>query len=90
MQLREIAWQEQQVSPRSLQLKNVGILRRARHIHDSLLESFKTLETVDDNRLPLPESGRFSPTFLTEMGHAHITDKRIDSVGNSADRGSTV
>ncbi|ORY03570.1 hypothetical protein BCR34DRAFT_520715 [Clohesyomyces aquaticus] len=90
MQLREIAWQEQQASSRSSRLKNVGILRRARYIHDSLLESFRTLETVDDSRLPLPESGRFSPTFLTEMGHAHVTDKRMDSVGDSADGSSTL
>jgi hypothetical protein len=68
-QAQQIAWQQRQTDSSSgaKRMKNLSLIRRARMYHDSLLQSFKSLETGHDMRLPEPESGRFSPTFLTEI-----------------------
>jgi hypothetical protein len=68
-QAQQLAWQQRQTDSSSgaKRMKNLSLVRRARMYHDSLLQSFKSLETGHDMRLPKPESGRFSPTFLTEI-----------------------
>ncbi|KAF2267293.1 hypothetical protein CC78DRAFT_566250 [Lojkania enalia] len=83
MAQRQIAWQNSSTkrgTPR-------GLFERARYIHNSLLETFKTLETVD-MELPAPESGRFSATFLTEIETAHLPKERATSSNDSGTRHS--
>ncbi|KAF2113622.1 hypothetical protein BDV96DRAFT_688594 [Lophiotrema nucula] len=65
-QPREAGLREQQG------LTNDHKFSRVRRVHDSLLESFKALETTDDADLPKPASGRFTPTFLTDVEIAHL------------------
>jgi uncharacterized membrane protein len=84
VQLQQMAWNEQQASEEAKTSGKSSFLRRARRYHDSLLFSLKTMETGKSFRLPEPESGRFSPTFLTEIEHETITKERTNSQSDSA------
>ncbi|KAF2119898.1 hypothetical protein BDV96DRAFT_566279 [Lophiotrema nucula] len=77
---REEAYQRQRErSDESSQ--RFGFRWRARRFHDSLLESFKDSETIHDRRLPVPESGRFSPSFITGIDGDNSSKEMSDSLG---------
>jgi hypothetical protein len=68
--------------------KSFGFRRRARRFHDSLLETFKTTETVNDIGLPIPPSGRFSPTFITDIEAGYASKDRTDLLESSSNQGT--
>ncbi|KAF1849696.1 uncharacterized protein K460DRAFT_390372 [Cucurbitaria berberidis CBS 394.84] len=76
---REEAFRNQKEASDESSQRN-GFRRRARQLHDSLLESFKDSETIHDDTLPVPESGRFSPTFLTNISDDNSAKDRADSL----------
>ncbi|OAK95324.1 hypothetical protein IQ06DRAFT_309680 [Phaeosphaeriaceae sp. SRC1lsM3a] len=71
---QRLAWEGR--ATESTSGKRSGIIKRARLYHDSLLQSFKSLETRHDMNLPNPETGRFSPTFLTEIQNNDLTTEK--------------
>ncbi|KAF2142290.1 uncharacterized protein K452DRAFT_358129 [Aplosporella prunicola CBS 121167] len=78
---REQAHQEQKTSSSR---KSSGLRGRARRFHDSILDSIRTTETVSDLDLPMPASGRFSPTFITEYEPESTPKNKINSMETSS------
>ncbi|KAF2009716.1 hypothetical protein BU24DRAFT_497285 [Aaosphaeria arxii CBS 175.79] len=77
VRFQHLAIQGQLDSSNSTSWKSSSLFRRAGYLHNSLLRTFKELETGDPLRLPEPESGRFSPTFLAEIENAHSEERGI-------------
>jgi hypothetical protein len=86
---KQAAWEEAQKesSEAASKSKKSSLFRRMRTYHDSLLTTFRELETGRDMRLPEPESGRFSATFLREIESAHCREKSVGSEGSERERG---
>lgn len=63
--------------------KQSGLIKRARLYHDSLLQTFKSLETRHDMELPHPETGRFSSSFLTEVENYDTAMKKTSTNSSS-------
>jgi hypothetical protein len=85
---KQAAWEEaQKESSEASKSMKSSLFRRMRTYHDSLLTTFRALETGIDMRLPEPESGRFSATFLREIEGAHCREKSTGSSGSEREEG---
>lgn len=78
VRLRGLDWRDNQSPkiPSAKSPKTTSIMERMKSYHNALIQSFKDLETERDLRLPEPESGRFSPTFLTEIDSGSSTEEK--------------